>query len=258
MIGNETLDLLMNRKSIRKFKPEEPGEDSLRAVVRAGQQAPFAMQLGSVLLSCDSLGNPFHAPWCFTVCVDVHRAEKVMESRGWKRAASDLYTLLFGLQDACYMAQNMVIAGESLGLGSCFIGAAPFMADKIRERYGLPEGVFPVVMLAMGYPDEDPPVRPRYPMQFHLFKGSYPEFTPEMVAVAMEEMDRGYLLQDYYRKAGFMIPLPEGMEERYCFDVYGWTEHISRKLGLWGEDPAPLLEALDSCGFHLEAGRNGQ
>jgi nitroreductase len=255
VISNETLDLLMNRKSIRKFKPEQPGEDMLRMVVRAGQQAPFAMQLGSVLLSRDAKGNPFHAPWCFTVCVDAHRAERVMEARGWKRAASDLYTLLFGLQDACYMAQNMVIAGESLRLGSCFIGAAPFMAGRIRERYRLPEGVFPVVMLAMGYPDEDPPVRPRYPLEFHLFRDSYPEFTPEEVAGAMQVMDRGYLHQDYYRKAGFMIPLPEGSEERYSFDDYGWTEHISRKLGLWGEDPAPLAAELEGCGFHLEAGR---
>ncbi len=104
------------------------------------------------------------------------------------------------------MAQNMVTAAESLGMGSCFIGAAPYMSEKLREKCCLPDHVFPLVILAMGFPAEDPPVRPRYPMEFHLYEERYPEMTDEMVKSAMEEMDRGYLEQDYYRNAGFMIP----------------------------------------------------
>ncbi len=253
MIRNTVIDSLMNRRSIRKYKPDAPPDEVVATVVRAGQQAPFAMQLGSVLLSRNSGKNPFKAPLCFTICVDSHRMEKVMARRGWQRAASDLYTILFGMQDAAYMAQNMVTAGESLGLGSCFIGAAPFMAGKIREQYGLPKGVFPLVMLVMGYPGEDPPVRPRYPLSFHLFEDTYPELPDETVEEAMREMDQGYLEQEYYRRANYMIPLPEGREETFTYDDYGWTEHISRKLGLWGGDPRELLKALSECGFELEA-----
>ncbi len=251
MLHNEVIDSLMNRKSIRRYKADSPSDEVVESVVRAGQQAPFAMQLGSVLLSRRPESNPFRAPLCFTICVDVHRMEKVMEKRGWKRNASDLYTLLFGMQDACYMAQNMVVAAESLGLGSCYIGGAPFMAGKIRTQFGLPEGVFPLVMLSMGYPDEEPPVRPRYPMSFHLFEGSYPELSDERVTEAMEAMDQGYLEQEYYRRADFMIPLPEGMDESFTFDDYSWTEHISRKLGLWGADPSHIIGILAECGFDI-------
>lgn len=251
MIRNEVIDSLMNRKSIRNYTGEQPSDEAVETVVRAGQQAPFAMQLGSVLLSREAEHNVFRAPLLFTICADVHRMEKVMVSRGWELAASTLYTLIFGMQDAAYMAQNMVTAAESLGLGSCFIGAAPFMAKKIREAYRLPSKVFPMVMLTMGYPAEDPPVRPRYPLPFHLFENQYPDLTGEMVEEAKEVMDSGYLQQDYYRNANYMIPLPEGMVENFTFDDYSWTEHISRKLGLWGADPTGLMESLEECGFGI-------
>lgn len=64
-------------------------------------------------------------------------------------------------------------------------------------------------------------------------------------------MDSGYLSQNYYREADYMIPLPEGTEEKFDFDNYSWTEHISRKLGLWGEDPEELLRILKLCGLNI-------
>ncbi len=252
MISNPVIDAMMNRRSIRKYREEQPSDEVIETIVRAGQQAPFAMQMGSVLLSRELEHNVFRAPLLFTICVDVYRMERVMEMRGWKRKASDIYTLLFGIQDAAYMAENMVIAAESLGLGSCYIGAAPFMVKKIRELYELPDRILPLVMLTMGYPSEEPPVRPRYPMDFHLFEGKYTHFNDDAVSEAMEEMDSGYLRQNYYREANYMIPLPEGTEETFDFDNYSWTEHISRKLGLWGGDPEELLNNLKLCGFDIE------
>jgi nitroreductase len=251
MQENAVISSLMNRKSIRKYRDEIPSEEVIETVVRAGQQAPFACQLCSLLLSRDPDHNPFGAPLGFIVCVDVNRMELIMEKRGWKRKASDIYTLLFGMQDAAYMAQNMVIAAESLDMGSCYIGAAPFMAEKLIELYRLPPRVFPLVMLVMGYPDEDPQVRPRFPLEFTLFPENYPDMDDGMLEKAMEVMDRGYLDQDYYRNAGLMIELPEGTRETHTFEDYSWTEHISRKLGLWGDDPEELLSALRKCGFEI-------
>jgi FMN reductase (NADPH) len=251
MIDNPVVRTLMNRKSIRKYRPDVPSDEVVETVVRSGQQAPFAYQTGSLLLSRDPAINPFGAPLCFVVLVDVNRTERVMAARGWERRSSDLDTLLFGIQDAAYMAQNMVIAAESLGMGSCYIGAAPWMAGKLSEERSMPARVFPLVMLAMGYPDEDPPVRPRYPLEFSLHGEVYRE--PDDVALegAMETMDRGYLEQDYYRRAGFMVELPEGVPETFTFDDYSWTEHISRKLGLWGTDPGRLQGILRDCGFDI-------
>jgi nitroreductase len=251
MITNPVVDALLRRKSIRKYTDRVPPDEVVETVVRCGQQAPFAAQMGSLLLSRNQKTNPFHAPLLFTILADVHRLERVLERRSWHRVSSDGAILLFGAQDAAYMAENMVIAAESLGLGSCFLGGAPFAARKIAADYALPPHVFPLVQLTMGYPAEDPPTRPRYPLSFALFEGRYPSLDDATVDEAMAGMDAGYLAQDYYRRAGFMVPLEEGREETFSFDDYSWTEHMGRKWGQWLRNPQEILGPLAQCGFDV-------
>lgn len=250
-MDNPIIEAMLNRKSIRRYKAEQPSDQELETVARAGQQAPFAYQLCSLLLSRKRERNPFKAPWLFTVCVDSHRMELVMARRNWKMVSNDLSLLLFGIQDAALMAENMVIAAESLGLGSCFLGSAPYRAEHIIREYKLPPRVFPLVQLTMGYPDEDPPPRPRYPLEFALFEDEYPELDEQAVNQAMAVMDEGYLAQDYYRRAGVQISLTGGREETFTFDDYSWTEHISRKTGQWHASARELLEQMARCGFDV-------
>ena len=175
-----------------------------------------------------------------------------MAKRGWKMVTNDLSMLFFGLQDASLMAENMVMAAESFGMGSCFLGNAPYVADKIARKYNLPQRVFPLVQLVMGYPAENPPTRPRYPLSFSLFEDAYPELGEAEVEEAMKVMDEGYLAQGYYRKGKIKIRLEAGREETYTYDNYGWTEHISRKWGQWYENPAELLDQLAKRGFTIK------
>jgi nitroreductase len=251
MIHNPVIDAMMQRKSIRRYTDQIPSDEVIETLVRAGQQAPFAYQLGSVLLCRDRHANPFQAPLLFSICVDLHRFELIMAKRGWQTGSNDLSLMVLGIQDASLMAENMVIAGESLGLGSCFLGAWPYHARKIRDEYSLPERVFPLVGLTMGYPAEDPPVRPRYPLSYHLFEDRYPQFDDDSIEAAMQVMDEGYLAQDYYRKANYIIPLEGEREETYTFENYSWTEHISRKIGLWQKSARSILRAFKVCGFTI-------
>ncbi len=251
MIRNEVIDLLMRRKSIRKYKRRMPTDEEIQTLARAAQQAPFAGQMCSLLLKRNSPRIPYKAPLLFTICFDMHKLEKIMHQRGWKTGTCDLALLLFGVQDAVLMAENLVTAAESLGMGSCFIGDAPYHTAKIRKEYDLPKRVFPIVRLTVGFPDEDPPPRPRYPMDYFLFEDKYPELTETMVERAMTEMDRGYLDQDYYRRADYMVPLEDEKEETFTFERYSWTEHMGRKWGQWIKKPGPLLTALKDCGFDL-------
>lgn len=251
MKSNAVIQTLLAHKSIREYSDEVPPDGVVETVVRAGQQAPFAYQAYSVLLSRNRKRNPWRAPLLFTICVDFHKFGLIMERRGWKLVTNDLAMLMFGIQDAAYAAENMVVAGRSLGLGSCFLGSAMYRADRIAEEYGLPEKVFPFVQLAMGYPAEDPPCRPRYPMEFAFFEDKYPRLDEETVSKAMKHMDDGYLAQDYYRNGKYMIRLEGSREETFTFDNYGWTEHISRKLGQWDPDAKRLLGQLEKRGFHI-------
>ncbi|MFW6013136.1 MAG: nitroreductase family protein, partial [Candidatus Bipolaricaulota bacterium] len=195
--NNSVVETMLNHKSVRNYTDREPTDETVKTVVRAGQQAPFVSQMYSVLMTREG-SLPFGAPLLFTICVDIHKLEKVMEKRDWQITTNDLSLLLFGIEDASLMAENMVIAGESMGLGSCFLGEAPYYAAKIIEDYDLPEKVFPLVQLAMGYPAEEKPTRPRYPLDFVLFEDQYPNFDEKELEEAMEKMDEGYMDQDYY------------------------------------------------------------
>jgi nitroreductase len=251
MQNNPIIETMLNRKSIRKYKPDMPSDDTIETVVRAGQQAPFASQLCSLLLQRGPKGTPFKAPLFFIVCVDSHKWELVMAQRDWRMDSDDALLLLLGMQDAALMAENMVIAAESLGMGSCFLGGIPFNSKSIIEKFELPERVFPMVGLTMGYPAENPPPRPRYPLDFVLFEDRYPQFSAEQIHEAMQVMDEGYLAQDYYKKLNAMIPLQGDRKEAYNYDTYSWTEHISRK---WGQQlfPGRLLEHLKRYGFSFD------
>jgi len=218
----------------------------VEAIVRAGQQAPFASQLYSVLLSRKKKA-PFGAPLWFIICVDLYRLERFMKIRGWDLVTNDLSLVFFGIQDAAYMAENMVVAAESLGLGTCFLGGAPYQAEKIARDFKLPQRVFPLVGLVMGFPAETLPPRPRFPLWFTLFEDSYPEFSDEQVAEAMKVMDDGYLAQGYYRRQKAKIALDGSRQEKFTYDNYSWTEHISRKWGQWYASPKSCSSSYASA-----------
>lgn len=248
MRSNPIIDTMLNRKSIRKYTSEMPSQEVIESVVRAGQQAPFASQLCSLLLQRDLENNPFHAPLLFIVCVDSHKWELVMKRRNWQLDADDALLMLLGCQDAALMAENMVIAAESLGLGSCFLGGIPFHSKDLITKYKLPPRVFPMVGLTMGYPAENPPPRPRYPLDFVLFEDEYPVFSEAQIDEAMQIMDEGYRAQNYYANLKAMIPLKGERQETYNYETYGWTEHIARK---WGQRlfPTTLLKHIRRYGF---------
>ena len=245
---NETIKVLKNHKTIRKYKNKDVSRKKIETIVRAGQQAPFVSQLYSLLYT--KKGKiPFEANIYFIICVDFYKMKKIMEERNWEPVTNDLSILIFGIQDAAYMAQNMVVAAESMNLGTCFLGGVPYQAAKIKEQFDLPDKVFPLVGLVMGYPDENPPVRPRYQIEFTLFHDKY-SISNKTIKEAKNIMDKGYLEENYYEKLDAKIPL-KNKEETFDYDNYSWTEHISRKWGQWYSNKDSILKNLKECGFDI-------
>ncbi|UCG45837.1 MAG: nitroreductase family protein [Candidatus Bathyarchaeota archaeon] len=257
MKENPTIQTMLDHKSIRKYTSKMPPDEVIKTIVRTGQQAPFAYQCYSILLSRNQKSHPYKAPLLFTICLDPHKFERIMARRGWKLVLNDLGLLVLGVQDASLMVENMITTARSLGLGSCLLGHAPYIADKIAEKYHLPQRVFPIVQLVMGYPAENPPPRPRYPLEFTLFEDKYPMLDEKTISKAMQQMDEGYLAQDYYSKLKAKIPLEGGREETYTYTDYSWIEHICRKLGQWDPDPKDLLKQFEKRGFFLAGKKQG-
>ncbi len=254
MNENNVTAVLKKHRSIRVYRDIDIKDDIIHDIIKSGQQAAFASQSYSILMQRDMEKNPFHAPLLFYMCVDIHKFELIMAKRKWDRKMCDLFAFLLSMEDASYAAQNMVIAAESLGLGTCYLGYVPYYASAIKKQFELPDKVFPIVGITMGYADEEPDKRPRYPIDFTLFEGKYPEFSDEDIERAMVKMDEGYLKQDYYLKDKIMIKLEGDRKERYTYDDYSWTEHISRKMGQWSQDPEELFKQMELCGFDLKHG----
>ena len=102
-----------------------------------------------------------------------------------------------------------------------------------------------------GHATENPPPRPRYPMDYLLFEDEYPELTETQVKEAMQVMDEGYLAQDYYRTLKAKIKIKdESRPDTFDYETYSWTEHICRK---WGQDlfPPNLQGQFERCGFYI-------
>ena len=248
---NPAIDTILNHKSIRKYTDEMPPDEMVATIVKAAQRSAFIGQLSSILLCRDKDNHKFKAPLLFIFLLDLHRMELVMRKRGWELVSSDQAMLFFGIQDTSLMAQNLVIAAESLGLGTCYLGFIPFEAKRLKEKHDLPDRVFPVVGVAVGFPAEDPPCRPRYPRAFSFFEDTYPRFTDEQVNKAMTVMDDGYKKQGYYEKKKLMLDLMDGRDETHDYSTYSWTEHISRKWGQRLRDPEDLRKPLRCCGFNI-------
>jgi nitroreductase len=234
---NHVIDTILHHKSIRKFKDEDVPDSVIEEIVRAGQQAPFTGQMYSVIVCKDkekkeklgqNLGLADKAPVFMLFCADFRRLEKFIAAKGRQNQMEEIALLIFGVQDVAYMAQNVVTAAESLGLGTCFLGAAMWL-EELAEMFNLPERVVPIVGMVLGYPDQDPPIRPRIPLTCVLHYEEYHDPTDEEVDEALQIMDAGLIREGYYRKLNAKIPVEH--EDTETYDTYGWGEHVSRKYG---------------------------
>ncbi|MDF1537841.1 MAG: nitroreductase family protein [Candidatus Thorarchaeota archaeon] len=253
----DIFQIMHDRRSIRSFLDKPISKEVLDKILEAGFRAPFAAQLCSVVYTRDkekakslSIGVYSTAPVFLVFFVDFVRLEKIMKARGYENTQDDMMSLWLGIQDVSLVVENVTLAAEAMGLGSVLLGATPMRARKISELFGVPDRVFPVVGMCIGYPDEsdETEIRPRFPLKYNAFEDQYSNHSSEDIQECMKAMDEGYLAQGYYIKKRIKVPLLEGEEDGIGFDRYSWSEHISRKFRRRGESN-PLFGILKKQGF---------
>ena len=92
------------------------------------------------------------------------------------------------------MAQSLVTAAESEGLGICYIGGIRNNPGPVSELLELPRGVYPVFGLCLGYPDKDPEIKPRLPVPVVVKQDTYNEDGDKETIAAYDEQ-----IREYYR-----------------------------------------------------------
>jgi nitroreductase len=257
----DIFEIIRERRSIRKFTDAAVSEDILEKIVQAGFRAPFAYQICSIVYTRDTakmkelkqMGVYPTTNVLMVFLIDHHRMLKIVEQRNYQYDFDDGLLLWLGIQDASLIAENIILAAEAYGLGSVLLGGAPLLADKIATVFNLPSKVMPVVALCLGYPHPEHlmSTRPRFPLKHSAFEDKYKDLTAEEINECMEKMDDGYLTQGYYIKQKAKIPLQEG-EDKYDYDKYSWSEHISRKItqGTWYDQK--LIDILEKRGFNIK------
>ena len=158
----------MTRKSVRSFTDQEIPEEIIQVILEASTQAPTAgnQQLYTILritdpekkhrlsISCDH--QPFieKANLVLVYCADCLKWYTAFKESGCDPRDPGEGDLLLAVCDAVIAAQNAVVAAESFGIGSCYIGDIMENIEEQREILGLPPYVFPAAMLVFGYPTE--------------------------------------------------------------------------------------------------------
>ena len=170
---NEIIRSLYARKSVRVFEDRPVEEAVKRSVLEAALQAPTAgnMALYTILditdpekkaalsKSCDNQPFIATAPMVLIFCADYRRWYDVFCRFVDQVRKPDMGDLFLAEADAIIAAQNAVVAAQSLGLGSCYIGDITENFEYHQKLLGLPQYVVPAAMLVMGYPTEQQKTR---------------------------------------------------------------------------------------------------
>lgn len=169
-------DAIMKRRSIRRFEKKPVDDKLIGVILYMATQAPSAgniqewefvvvkdeeqkKKLAKAALSQDFIAE---APVVIVVCANLARTSLRYGKRG---------ETLYGIQDTALAIQNMMLAAQGLGLGSCFVGA--FEEDTVSNIIELPDNLRPVAIIPIGYPAEKPESPGRIPFENLTFAERY-------------------------------------------------------------------------------------
>lgn len=171
--------------------------------------------------------------------VDSRRAAQVQIEKGRDASGAGSMDVFFqGFTDACLMAQNVVNAAESVGLGTCFLGSVLNDSKAVIELFELPKLTFPVVAIMFGYPDQQPQRKPRMSMDLRMFEDKYRIFDSYLDALK----DHDEQMTQYYDLRQPSKPLP------------AYTEQVDMRLSTVMPNRRKMLQVVAAQGFDLGLG----
>lgn len=195
MNSNPALATALAHRSIRKFTQQPIAPEILESLIDAGRMASTSnnLQCVSIIRITDSAiragirraaSDMAYVTDCaefLLFCMDFHKTKTILPEAqvDWTEVS------IIGAIDTGIMAQNVLLAAESLGLGGVFIGALRNDIEAVAALVGLPEYCVPLVGLCLGYPDQEP-------RELMFFENRYAAPNPDVVAQYDAQ------LRDYY------------------------------------------------------------
>ena len=186
---------IQERKSIRKYTKEEVSDQLLNDLLAQAERTPTMgnLQLYSVVVTRDGemkrqlapahFGQPMveGAPVVLTICADFRRTTLWAENRKAIPGYDNLLSFLNAATDALLFTQTFCNLAEEAGLGTCFLGTTIYQPQTVIDILKLPKLVFPVATITLGWPDEDPALSDRLPLEAIVHQEHYRDYTPESI-----------------------------------------------------------------------------
>ena len=232
---NDIIRSLCARRSVRDFLDRPVPEEVKLQLLDAAAQAPTAgcQQLYTILDitrqdlkdaladTCDHQPFIARAPVVLLFCADCLKWYTAYQEAGCSPRSPGPGDLMLSVCDALIAAQNTVVAAESLGLGSCYIGDIMEQVEAHRRLLSLPEWVFPAALLVVGYPTPQQRSRPkpqRFPRPFIVQENGYRPLTGKALRALFQGRTGG---QDF-----------EGYLQAFCARKYhsGFSREMSRSV----------------------------
>jgi len=214
---NETMRVLIERASCRSFADKKIPPDVLDLILEAGNRAatggnlqPYSIiKIGkddtkrTLAKLCEDQDFIITAPINLLFCIDFYRLHRWAELESAPFSATDSFRHFWiSFQDTIIAAQNICTAADAMGLGSVYVGTTIDCPRELKELFALPDGVFPVVLLSLGYPKVRPFSRKKLGIKtlvhdesYHIptdqellaaFKTKYPDWKKEITDDRME------------------------------------------------------------------------
>lgn len=204
---DKTIELLMAHSSCRSFQDKPVPEDVADTIINCAQHAPTSsyLQAYTIIKVEDKEKRKALAQFAggqewvekaglaLLFCADLHRLDVMLDVADKNVLHNEeLYTV--AVTDAALASSRALVAAQALGLGGVFVGGVRNETEKMAKLFGLPELVFPMYVVCMGYPAEVPPQRPRMDARLISAVDTYPEITgPEQLADYEKEVSDYFL-----------------------------------------------------------------
>ena len=248
---NRTLSDLLSHRSVRAYLAKPLPSGVLELLIAAAQSAATSsnLQTWSVVAVEDQerkerlsqlAGGQAHirqSPLFLVWLADLARPTHIAETLGLPHEGLNyLEMFLMAALDASLAAQNAVVAAESLGLSTVYIGGMRNHPEEVATELGLPKQTFAVFGLCVGYADpaQSAAIKPRLPQKAVLHREQY--------SLDQDESIDHYnkIMADFYAKQQMNV-------------VRDWAQHSSDRIANAESlrNRSQLRETLNNLGFEL-------
>ena len=195
---------LDTRRSIRKYADKAVPDELLHRLLAEAErtQTMGNLQLYSVVVTRSKEMKeklaPAHfnqpmvcgAPVVLTFCADFRRTTRWAENRKATPGYDNFLSFVNATTDALLFCQTFCNLAEEEGLGLCFLGTTVYQPQLIIDTLQLPQLVFPVATITLGWPDEQPELSDRLPLQAIVHDETYHDYTPHDIDTLYREKEQ--------------------------------------------------------------------